>query len=190
MGISFPIWKRILIIISTYKYEVDVKKLVIVFLIIGGLSIYAQNQKIGYVDSQVLFQNYAPAIKAQQDLQVLQQKWTRDKDSLAVLFQEKVNSYQNQRALMTPQKQQETEQQLLAEQNSIMQREQLVIQQGQNMMKPIKDAVQKAIEQVAKQEKMHFVLDKGVEGVVNILHYADPEYDVTYKVLDSLKKNR
>ena len=40
------------------------------FLLIGGLSIYAQNQKIGYVDSQVLFQNYAPAIKAQQDLQV------------------------------------------------------------------------------------------------------------------------
>ena len=109
---------------------------------------------------------------------------------MAVLFQEKVNSYQNQRALMTPQKQQETEQQLLAEQNSIMQREQLVIQQGQNMMKPIKDAVDKAIEQVAKQEKMHFVVDKGVEGVVSILHYADPEYDITYKILDRLKKNK
>ncbi len=166
------------------------KKLVMAFLLIGVLSTYAQNQKIGYVDSQVLFQNYAPAIKAQQDLQVLQQKWTREKDSLAVLFQEKVTSYQNQRALMTPQKQQETEQQLLIEQNSIMQREQLVIQQGQSMMKPIKDAVDNAIDQVAKQEKMHFVLDKGVEGVVSILHYADPEYDVTYKVLDRLKKNK
>ena len=66
------------------------KKLVMVFLLISGLSIYAQNQKIGYVDSQVLFQNYAPAIKAQQDLQVLQQNWTREKDSLAVLFQEKI----------------------------------------------------------------------------------------------------
>lgn len=166
------------------------KKLIMAFLLIGVLSTYAQNQKIGYVDSQVLFQNYAPAIKAQQDLQVLQQKWTREKDSLAVLFQEKVTSYQNQRALMTPQKQQETEQQLLIEQNSIMQREQLVIQQGQSMMKPIKDAVDTAIDQVAKQEKMQFVLDKGVEGVVSILHYADPEYDVTYKVLDRLKKNK
>ncbi len=37
---------------------------------------------------------------------------------------------------------------------------------------------------------MNFVLDKGVEGVVNILHYADPEYDITYKVLDKLKKNK
>ena len=124
------------------------KKLAIVFLLIGGVTITAQSQKIGYVDSQVLFQNYAPAIKAQQDLQLLQQNWTRERDSLAGLFQEKVNSYQNQRALMTPQKQQETEQQLLGEQNSIMQREQQIVQKGQNMMKPIKDAVNVAIEQV------------------------------------------
>ena len=166
------------------------KKLVIAFLLLSVLSISAQSQKIGYVDAQVLFQNYAPAIKAQQDLQILQQNWTRTKDSLAVMFQEKVNSYQNQKALMTPQKQQETEQQLLVEQNSIMQREQQVIQQGQSMMMPIRDDVSKAISQVAKQEKMNFVLDKGVEGVVNILHYSDPEYDITYKVLDKLKKNK
>lgn len=175
---------------SIYKYEVNVKKLAIVFLLIGGITITAQSQKIGYVDSQVLFQNYAPAIKAQQDLQLLQQNWTRERDSLAGLFQEKVNSYQNQRALMTPQKQQETEQQLLGEQNSIMQREQQIVQKGQNMMKPIKDAVNVAIEQVSKQEKMHFVFDKGVEGVVNILHYADSDFDITYKVLDKLKKNK
>ena len=37
---------------------------------------------------------------------------------------------------------------------------------------------------------MHFVFDKGVEGVVNILHYADSDFDITYKVLDKLKKNK
>ncbi|MEN8191845.1 MAG: OmpH family outer membrane protein [Bacteroidota bacterium] len=165
------------------------KKLVFAILLITGLSINAQSQKIGYIDSQVLYQNYAPAIKAQQDLQILQQNWTRERDSLAVMFQEKVNSYQNQKALMTPQKQQETEQQLLVEQNSIMQREQQIVQKGQTMMKPIKDAVNKAISDVAKKQKLNFVFDKGVEGVVSILHYADAEYDITYKVLDKLKKN-
>lgn len=165
------------------------KKLLIAILLIGAVSISAQNQKIGYVDSQVLFQNYAPAIKAQQDLQLLQQRWARERDSLTVLFQEKVGSYQNQKAMMTPQKQAETEQQLLAEQNSILQREQQIVAQGQTMMKPIRDAVNNAIQDVAKAEKMSFVMDKGVEGVVSILHYADAEYDVTYKVLDRLKKN-
>ena len=70
-----------------------------------------------------------------------------------------------------------------------MQREQQIVAQGQTMMKPIRDAVNNAIQDVAKAEKMSFVMDKGVEGVVSILHYADAEYDVTYKVLDRLKKN-
>ena len=163
------------------------KKLLIALLLIGGISLNAQTQKIGFVDSQVLYQNYAPAIKAQQDLQVLQQSWTRTRDSLTQVFQVNVQAYQNQRSLMTPQKQQETEQQLMMQQNSIIQQEQLVMNQGQSIMKPIRDAVNNAIEQVAKKQKMAFVLDKGVDGVVNILHFADSQYDVTYKVLDQLK---
>jgi len=163
------------------------KLLLIALLLIGGLSINAQSQKIGFVDSQILYQNYAPAIKAQQDLQVLQQNWTRTRDSLTQVFQVNVQSYQNQRSLMTPQKQQETEQQLMMQQNSILQQEQLILQKGQSIMKPIRDSVNEAISQVAKSQKMSFIFDKGVEGVVNILHYADSKYDMTYKVLDQLK---
>lgn len=163
------------------------KKLLIALLFIGGISLNAQSQKIGFVDSQILYQNYAPAIKAQQDLQVLQQNWTRSRDSLTQVFQTNVQAYQNQRAMMTPQKQQETEQQLMVQQNTIIQQEQLVMQKGQSVMKPIRDAVNGAIATVAKNQKMSFIFDKGVEGVVNILHFADSQYDMTYKVLDQLK---
>jgi len=96
------------------------KLLLIVLLLISGLTIYGQNQKIGYVDSQVLYKNYAPAIKAQQDLQVLQQDWARTRDSLTQVFQVNVQAYQNQSAMMTPQKKQETEQKLMMEQNQIL----------------------------------------------------------------------
>jgi outer membrane protein len=164
-----------------------VKKVLIVLFFISSLSLFAQSQKIGFVDSQVLYQNYAPAIKAQQDLQILQQNWTRTRDSLTQVFQVAVQSYQSQRSLMTPQKQQETEQQLMMQQNSILQQEQLVVQRSQGMMKPIRDAVSDAISKVAKSQKMAFIFDKGVDGVVNILHFADSKYDMTYKVLDQLK---
>lgn len=163
------------------------KKLLIALLFISGLTLFAQSQKIGYVDSQILYQNYAPAIKAQQDLQVLQQNWSSKRDSLTQVFQVNVQTYQNQSAMMTPQKKQETEQQLMMQQNAILQQEQLVIQKGQSIMKPIRDAVNSAIEKVAQEQKMSFIMDKGVEGVVNILHYADSKFDMTYKVLDQLK---
>jgi outer membrane protein len=165
-----------------------VKKLLfITLLLIGGLTLQAQSQKIGFVDSQILYQNYAPAIKAQQDLQVLQQNWTRTRDSLTQVFQQNVQAYQQQSSMMTPQKKQETEQQLMMEQNTVLQQEQIVIQKGQSMMKPIRDAVSQAIAEVAKAQKMSFIFDKGVEGVVNILHFSDSNFDMTYKVLDQLK---
>ena len=163
------------------------KLLFITILLVSGLTLQAQSQKIGYVDSQILYQNYAPAIKAQQDLQVLQQNWARTRDSLTQVFQMNVQTYQSQSAMMTPQKKQETEQQLMMEQNAVLQQEQLVIQKGQSMMKPIRDAVNDAIAKIAKTQKMSFIFDKGVEGVVNILHYSDTKFDMTYKVLDQLK---
>ncbi|NNG26892.1 MAG: OmpH family outer membrane protein, partial [Ignavibacteriaceae bacterium] len=42
-----------------------------------------------------------------------------------------------------------------------------------------------AIEQVAKDEAMQFVLDKS--GDI-ILLYADAAFDITFKVLDKLKR--
>jgi outer membrane protein len=163
------------------------KKLFIVFFVISSVALLAQSQKIGYVDSQVLYQNYAPAIKAQQDLQTLQQNWARTKDSLAQAFQAEIQNYQNQKSLMTPQKQQETEQKLMMKQNAILQQEQLVLQKAQSMMKPITDAINDAIAKVAKEQKMTFILEKGSQAGM-ILHYADAKYDMTYKVLDKLKK--
>ena len=165
------------------------KKLFIVFFLVGSVALLAQKQKIGYVDSQVLYQNYAPAIKAQQDLQILQQDWARKKDSLAQVFQKDVQAYQNQKSLMTPQKQKETEQKLLMQQNAILQQEQLVLQKAQSIMKPITDAINNAIEKVAKEQKMNFIIEKGSQTGM-ILHYADPKYDMTYKVLDKLKSSK
>ncbi len=80
------------------------KLMVIVLLLISGLSIYGQNQKIGYVDSQVLYQNYAPAIKAQQDLQTLQQDWARTRDSLNSNISTKCSSLSKSKCYDDPSK--------------------------------------------------------------------------------------
>ena len=45
----------------------------------------------------------------------------------------------------------------------------------------------KGIQEVAKEEGMNFVFDKA--GDVLLL-YADAQYDITYKVLDKLKRGK
>jgi outer membrane protein len=54
-------------------------------------------------------------------------------------------------------------------------------------MKPVKEKIFKAIDEVSKEESMQFVFDKA--GDV-ILLKADPQFDITYKVLDLLKRGK
>ena len=60
----------------------------------------------------------------------------------------------------------------------------VVTKKQEEIFNPVKDKIYKAIEEVAKKEGMQFVFDKS--GDI-ILLYADPQYDITYKVLDKLK---
>ena len=62
-----------------------------------------------------------------------------------------------------------------------------IYKKQEEIFNPVKDKIYKAIEKVAKQENMQFVFDKS--GDI-ILLYADPEYDITYKVLDRLKTGK
>ena len=50
---------------------------------------------------------------------------------------------------------------------------------------PVKTSIYASIEKVAKEEGMKFIFDKS--GDILLL-YADSAYDITFKVLDQLKR--
>jgi outer membrane protein len=54
-----------------------------------------------------------------------------------------------------------------------------------SVLKPLRDKIIDAIEEVAREEKLNFVFDKA--GDV-ILLYADKQFDITFKVLDKLTR--
>ncbi|CAF4861120.1 unnamed protein product [Rotaria sp. Silwood1] len=53
----------------------------------------------------------------------------------------------------------------------------------QELFKPVRDKVTKAIEDVAKDMKINFVFDKANGALI----YGDKDSDITFKVLDKLK---
>ncbi len=59
----------------------------------------------------------------------------------------------------------------------------MLINRSNELFKPVKDKVIKAIEDLAKELKYNFIFDKA-DGV---LLFGDKEYDLTFKVLDKLK---
>jgi outer membrane protein len=173
-----------------------VKKNLIIFvalLLVSGTSIFAQTQKIGYVDSQVILNQYPAAIKAQGDLDAITNLWSAQLDSMTTAYQQALADYSKQGNTM-PQDQQLAAQQKIAtmEQNIMGFRRQKFSQpdgeiyaKQDEIFAPVKKKIYAAIENVAVEEGMKFVFDKS--GDILLL-YADAAYDITFKVLDRLKR--
>ena len=172
------------------------RRYLLFILLISTVTIFAQSpQKIGYVDSQIILTQLPEAIKAQSDLDALTTVWSNQVDSMKLVLQQQYADVQKQLATMTEDQKQikqkeliDKEQQIYAYQNQKFgQPNGEIYQKQETIFDPVKQKIYAAIEQVAKDEGMHFIFDKS--GDILLL-YADTSYDITFKVLDSLKRGK
>jgi outer membrane protein len=149
--------------------------------------------KIGVVDTQIIVSGLPEAIDANKMLTDLKQKYS---DSLVTIqkdYTTKREQFEKQKAMMPADKQKETEDQLKAIENQYLQfrddkfgNQGELVQLTEKILAPIREKVKKAIEDIAKEEGMNFVFDKATTNPV--LLYSDDKYDITYKVLDMIKR--
>ena len=171
--------------------------LVLTALLISSNFIFAQQApiKLGYVDSEVILTQLPEAIKAKGDLEALANKWTAQVDSMTKDLQDQYTDYQKQQGTMKEDKKKQIEQGLYSKNQEIAAFKSQKFAQGQGeyfkendkIFAPIKSKIFAAISEVAKKEGMQFVFDKTGDVV---LLYADASFDVTYQVLDLLKRGK
>ena len=168
--------------------------MILLTIFLTVLTGYAQTpQKIGFVDSQVILTQLPEAIKAQGDLDALTNMWSAQVDSMTLRYQQTMADYSKQANTMAEDKKLAAQQSLIKMEQDILEfrRQKFGQQTGEIYLKqdeiftPVKNKIYAAIQQVAKDESMQFVFDKS--GDI-ILLYADTAFDVTYKVLDKLKR--
>ena len=167
--------------------------LVLAFLFLTFNSFAQAPLKIGYVDSEVILTQFSESIKAQGDLEAFTKKLTDQRDSLQLAFQQAYADYQKQGETMASDKKAAAEQKLVNMDNDLRKWNQEKFGQGtgeiyrkqQEIMQPVLTKVKNTIEKVAKSEGLQFVFDKTQDA---LLIYADPAFDITFKVLDSLKR--
>ncbi len=175
--------------------RIIVKKIVFVlaFLLVG-INAFAQSPlKIGYVDSEVILTQFSEAIKAQGDLDALTNRWSAQLDSMTLGYQQAIADYQKQAETMKEPQKLEAQQKIVKMEQDIMEFRRTKFTQGtgeiykkqEELFAPVKTKIYAAIQKVAKEENMQFVFDKS--GDI-ILLYADSAFDITFKVLDTLKR--
>ncbi len=166
--------------------------LVLALLFIGFNSLNAQ-AKLGYVDSEVILTQFSESIKAQGDLDAFTNRLSAQLDSMTLAYQQSIADYQKQAETMNDAKKTEAQQKIVKMEQDIMEFRRAKFTQGtgdvykkqEELFSPIKAKIYAAIEKVAKEESMQFVFDKS--GDI-ILLYADSAFDITFKVLDRLKR--
>ncbi len=169
--------------------------IIILFLLSGLILSFGQSQKLGYVDSQVILNQLPEAIKAQSDLDALTNLWTSQLDSMKQAYQQAIANYQKQQGTMTEEQKAARQKDVVAMEQTIYDFQQKkfgqqngeIYQKQEAIFNPVKQKIYAAIGEVAKEEGMQFIFDKS--GDI-ILLYADAAFDITYKVLDKLKRGK
>jgi outer membrane protein len=164
--------------------------------VLSASAVFAQAPlKIGYVDSEVILQQYPESIKAQGELEAIVKTWRAQIDSLQQDLQQDYADYQKKASMMKETQKAEAQQRLVQKQQAAEEFNKQkfdrqtgeIVQKQDQIMKPVKDKIFTAIERVAQEESMSFVFDKTGEI---LLLYADSAFDVTFKVLDKLKRGK
>jgi outer membrane protein len=196
VDVPFPVWQRILIYFTNIKITevAAVKKYLFLFTVIlfAGL-VPAQAQKIGYVDSQIILQQLPEAIKAQGDLDAIYSQWKAQLDSMTQIFQQGLADYQKQMNTMPEDKRKTVEAELVQKRQVAEEYNAKKFQQPsgeffkrqEEIFTPIKEKIYKAIGEVAKAEGYQYIFDKSTD---TIILFADPAFDMTYRVMDKLKR--
>ena len=164
--------------------------LVSAFIFLSSLTGFAQ-QKIGWVDTQVIMKKLPAAVEAQNKLDNLVAQWQSEINKLQTDFNQAANDYQRRRLILPEQARVQEEQKLSDMQKKIVDlRNQRfgpngdLSQQQNAIMRPVQEKILQAIQEVAKEDKYDYIFDKS--GQI-LLMYSNPKYDVTQQVLDLLK---
>lgn len=175
------------------------KKVILFLLAIAlGATVASAQQtqaaKIAYVNSETILRELPEAQEVKKELETTIQAWQAEYQKMVKDFQDASDDYQKKQALLDPKAKDDKEKALAAQRQQILdyqtqkfdQREGEGVKLREQKFAPIQEKVLKAIEQVAKEDGFTYVFDK-LETTSNLL-YTDAKFDLTYKVIDRLKR--
>jgi len=148
--------------------------------------------KIAYINSEQIMLQLPEAQDAQKALEEMQKITI---DSLQLLekdFQTKLADYQAQESMMNEDAKKKKESELAELRNKYGQYRQIktdeIGKKRDELMRPIMEKIQKAIDQLAKDENLNFIFDKTAS--IPVMLYGDAEYNLTNKLLDTMIRGK
>jgi outer membrane protein len=176
---------------------VTVKRLTLMMFAcaMSAVLLQAQTPKIGFVNSGKIFQELPEAQEAQKRIDAMTKPIQDAIEEKEKELQTKIDDYKKKESMMNDAAKKTAQDEILdLEQKYRTFRAEKLGNDGElaketdRVLAPLKAKILAGIERIAKEEKYTFVFDKTEQ--VNILLYGDPSHDLTFKVIDRLKRGK
>lgn len=136
-------------------------------------------QKIGVIDYGKIFQQMPETKAAEQTLQGARNQTNAELTKLQTALQNAVQAYQKG-GKPNPAKEKELKAQDENFRKAVAEKQNALAKKEQDLITPIRQKIDTAVETIAKKEGYNLIFDKGVRV------YGDADYDITFKVMDQM----
>ena len=160
---------------------------------IASASTVCAQQRIAFVNSTKIFQELPAAQEAQKRIDGIGKPMQDSLETMKKDLQEKYAEYQKKEALYNDATKKSEQQKLLEQERAVQEyqltrfgQEGLLARHSESIINPIREKIKTAIGAVARELKYNFVFDKTEQ--IQILLYGDPKDDITFKVIDKLRR--
>ncbi len=164
-------------------------KLLILFLLLGNLSLQAQ-QRYATINTKYILGKIPAYNEADAKIQQLGEQWQNEIDTLQAILDRMYVNYEAEKYILTEDQKKKREDEIYNNEKNIRQLQKQrfgyegdLFKERQKLIKPIQDKIYNAIQKIATEKYLDFVLDKS-EGITVI--YADPKLDRSDDVLREL----
>jgi outer membrane protein len=154
------------------------------------LSLAAQAQRFGYIDTDYILKKMPEFKKAEDEISQLSQAWETEVREMSKTIDGMVASLKAEQVLLTDDMKRERELAIQKKENELKEYQKkvfgfegLYFLKKQELIKPVLDKIWDAADKVAKQNNLAIIFDKAGQLV---MIYTDPRYDYTEFVLEAL----
>lgn len=169
------------------------KKTLIVIATFLGLALSAQAQKVGLIDTERILGQIPAYIAAQDQLNTLNDKYKATIENEMGKIETLYQNYQSSRSSMTAQQRQNAENEIISRERAVQEKQRIyfgedgiMAKRAEELLTPIRDRVNAAVEAVAKAGGYDLVLDlAALQGVV----YKREAIDLTNVVAELVLAN-
>ncbi|EPR74648.1 Outer membrane protein H precursor [Winogradskyella psychrotolerans RS-3] len=163
------------------------KKIVLSVMVLIGAASCQEQQKIAFIDNGEIINDYQMKIDIEEKFKIQNDGFTKQRDSIARVYQMEMQSVQQRLSQLSPQKQQEESQVFSQKWQPIQQQMQMQQQQMEQMFNTEMDSViskmNKFVEGYGKKNGYTFILGKNQAGSVV---YGDEATDITDVVIKEI----